>query len=94
MFYSIFNDEINGYYSYYILKQLDFDALNQGSAVPSMTTAFLNDIEVVLPNQDRLNEFNEVLHKITSHKENIEKENQKLTKLKELVLSKLVTIKN
>lgn len=92
MFYSIFNDEVNGYYSYYILKQLDFDALNQGSAVPSMTTAFLNDIDVILPNQDRLNEFNEVLHKITSHKENIEKENQKLTELKELLLSRLASV--
>ena len=60
--------------------------------MPSMTTAFLNDINVVLPNQDRLNEFNEVLHKITSHKENIDKENQKLTELKELLLSKLATV--
>ena len=92
MFYSIFENEANGYYAYFILKQLDFNALNQGSAVPSMTTAFLNDINVVLPNQDRLNEFNEVLHKITSHKENIDKENQKLTELKELLLSKLATV--
>jgi type I restriction enzyme, S subunit len=92
MFYSIFENEANGYYAYFILKQLDFNALNQGSAVPSMTTAFLNDIDVVLPNQDRLNEFNEVLHKITSHKENIDKENQKLTELKALLLSKLATV--
>lgn len=94
MFYSIFKNEINGYYSYYILKQLDFDALNQGSAVPSMTTAFLNDIDVVLPNMDILKNFNEVLHKTISHKENIEKENQKLTELKDLLLSKLATIEN
>jgi len=94
MFYSIFKNEINGYYSYYILKQLDLDALNQGSAVPSMTTAFLNDIDVVLPNKDILKNFNEVLHKTISHKENIEKENQKLTELKDLLLSKLATIEN
>ncbi|MBS1745528.1 MAG: restriction endonuclease subunit S [Bacteroidetes bacterium] len=92
MFYSIFNDEVNGYYSYYILKQLDFDALNQGSAVPSMTTAFLNDIDVVLPNQNRLAEFNEALQKIISHKENLEKETQKLTTLKSLLLAKMATI--
>jgi type I restriction enzyme S subunit len=92
MFFSIFKNEIIGYYSYYILKQLDFDALNQGSAVPSMTTAFLNDIDVVLPNKDILKNFYEVLHKTISHKENIEKENQKLTELKALLLSKLATI--
>lgn len=92
MFYSIFNDEVNGYYSYYILKQLDFDALNQGSAVPSMTTAFLNDIDVILPTRTILKEFNDALNKIITHKENIEKENQKLMELKDLLLSKLATI--
>lgn len=92
IFYTIFNNEVNGYYSYYILKQLDFDALNQGSAVPSMTTAFLNDIDVVIPNQIKLTEFNEKLKKITTHKENLEKENEKLTELKELLLSRLATV--
>lgn len=94
MFYSIFNNEVNGYYAYYILKQLDFEALNQGSAVPSMTTAFLNDIEVVIPSQYILGNFNEALKKIITHKENLEKENQKLSELKDLLLSKLATIEN
>jgi type I restriction enzyme, S subunit len=94
MFFSIFINEVNGYYSYYILKQLDFDALNQGSAVPSMTTAFLNDIDVVLPSIIVLSDFNDALKKIITHKENLEKENQKLTELKELLLSKLATIEN
>jgi len=89
MFYSIFNDVVNGYYSFYILKQLDFDALNQGSAVPSMTTAFLNDIDVVLPRKKILLEFNSDLKKIVTHKENIEQENQKLTDLKELLFSRM-----
>ncbi|MGD9492751.1 MAG: restriction endonuclease subunit S [Bacteroidales bacterium] len=92
MFYSVFNDEVNGYYSFYILKQLDFEALNQGSAVPSMTTAFLNDIDVVLPSRNILEKFNDALNSITTHKENLEQENQKLTELKELLLSKLVTV--
>ncbi|PKP38177.1 MAG: hypothetical protein CVT98_05310 [Bacteroidetes bacterium HGW-Bacteroidetes-15] len=94
MFYSIFKNEINGYYSYYILKQLDFDALNQGSAVPSMTTAFLNDIDVVIPNKKILTDFNEALKRIITHKENIAKANLKLSELKDLLLSKLATIEN
>jgi type I restriction enzyme, S subunit len=92
MFYSIFNNEMNGYYAYYILKQLDFDALNQGSAVPSMTTAFLNDIDVVMPCGNILSDFNDKLNIIIGHKENLEKENQKLTELKALLLSKLATL--
>ncbi|MHB9056738.1 MAG: restriction endonuclease subunit S [Paludibacteraceae bacterium] len=94
MFYSIFKNEVNGYYSYYILKQLDFDALNQGSAVPSMTTSFLNDIDVVLPSKNILSDFNNALKKIITHKENLEKENQKLSELKGLLLSKLATVEN
>ena len=94
MFYSIFNKELNGYYAYYILKQLDFDALNQGSAVPSMTTAFLNDIDVILPSENILKDFNDKLTIIIAHKENLEKENQMLTELKELLLSKLATLEN
>jgi len=94
MFYSIFNKELNGYYAYYILKQIDFDALNQGSAVPSMTTAFLNDIDVILPSENMLKDFNDKLTIIIAHKENLEKENQILTELKESLLSKLATIEN
>lgn len=94
MFYSIFKNDVNGYYAYYILKQLDFNALNQGSAVPSMTTAFLNDIQVVLPDQKILRAFNKNLTTIKLHKENLELENQKLSELKNLLLSKLATIEN
>lgn len=92
MFYSLFNNEKNGYYAYYILKQLDFDALNQGSAVPSMTTAFLNDIDVVIPNEHILTDFDGKLSISVAHKENLEKENQKLTELKELLLSKITKV--
>ncbi|PKP33550.1 MAG: hypothetical protein CVT99_00975 [Bacteroidetes bacterium HGW-Bacteroidetes-16] len=94
MFYSTFKDEANGYYAYYILKQLDFEALNQGSAVPSMTTAFLNDIDVVLPSKNILGSFNDKLKIVIVHKENLEEENQKLTELKQLLLSKLATVEN
>ncbi|MFB6317311.1 restriction endonuclease subunit S [Saccharicrinis sp. FJH54] len=94
MFYSIFKNESNGYYAFFILKQLDFDALNQGSAVPSMTTAFLKDIDVILPRQNILNDFNNTIMKLFEHRENLEKENQKLSELIVLLLSKLATIKN
>lgn len=92
MFYSIFNHEISGYYAFYILKQLDFEALNQGSAVPSMTTAFLNDIDVLIPTENVLYYFNHKMLCIIAHKENVEKDNQKLTEFKELLLSRLATV--
>ena len=76
------------------MKQLDFDALDQGSAVPSMTTAFLNDIDVVIPSKKILCKFDESLSKIITHKENILSEYEKLKELKELLLSKLTTLNN
>ena len=92
MFYSIFKNEVNGYYAFYILKQLDFNALDQGSAVPSMTTAFLNDIQVVLPDLKVLTLFNSALNRIKAHQEKVEQETKILSTLKELLLSKLATI--
>ncbi len=89
MFYSIFKNDLNGYYSYYILKQLDFDALNQGSAVPSMTTVFLNDIKVLLPEIEILRRFNSSIHKIISQKEILEQHNLKLNEFQSLLLTKM-----
>jgi len=37
-------------YLYYFLKTLDFAGMNVGTAVPSLTTAVLNEIEIDLPN--------------------------------------------
>lgn len=94
MFYSIFKKPENGYYAFYILKQLDFNSLNQGSAVPSMTTSFLNDIDVLIPDTETLKRFNNHLNEITIHKENTQRENNLLSNFKDLLLSKLATIEN
>jgi type I restriction enzyme S subunit len=93
MFYSKFNNEMDGYYAYYVLKQLNFKALNQGSAVPSMTTAFLKDIDVVLPTKGTLKDFYDITKRIIVYKEYLEKENQNLGEIKALVLSKMTKIK-
>lgn len=94
MFYSVFKNEINGYYSFYILNQLDFEIYNQGSAVPSMTTAFLNDIDVVIPDSETLIDFNEKLRLLVAHKESLVKEIQKLSELKEVLTSKMTKVEH
>ena len=94
MFYSIFKKKENGYYAYYILKQLDFNSLNQGSAVPSMTTSFLNDIDVIIPDFETLISFSNYIGKITMHKEILENEINYLSNFKDLILSKLSTFEN
>lgn len=48
-------------YLFYVLKQFNFAQMNVGSAVPSLTTALLNELEVNIPN---LNIQQSVLDKI------------------------------
>jgi type I restriction enzyme S subunit len=54
----------------------------------------LNSIEIAKPNTDLIIDFETKALKLFNHEDLIEKENQKLTELKELLLSKLATVEN
>ncbi|HCT89650.1 restriction endonuclease subunit S [Weissella cibaria] len=57
-------------YLFYVLKQFDFAQMNVGSAVPSLTTALLNDLEIEIPNlgiqQSTLNKINPIESQINN----------------------------
>ncbi len=57
MFYTELKKNYIGHYLFQHLIRLDFNALNLGSAVPSMTTAFLNNMKVLNPNKNILKQF-------------------------------------
>ena len=92
MFYSIFKIDNIWYYTYLILKQLDFSSLDQGSAVPSMTTAYLNSIQVVIPEKNITNHFSSILEIFYKNKEILELELQRLFETKNTVLSKMASV--
>jgi len=46
---------------YFTVRNLDLVGMNVGSAVPSMTTAILNALEIVLPSDDNLTKFEEIV---------------------------------
>ena len=71
---------------------MDFTALDQGSAVPSMTTSFLNDIQVILPESRILEMFNSTQNILKINVEKKKNQNQKLTELKDLLLSRLARV--
>ena len=75
-----------------ILKQLDFSSLDQGSAVPSMTTAYLNSIQVVIPEKNITNHFSSILKIFYKNKEILELELQRLFETKNTVLSKMASV--
>lgn len=73
------------------VKSKDLAMMNIGSAVPSMTTAILNSMGIVIPCKNKLEKFDEV---ITSFYKQIEFNNNnsnKLIKLRDSLLPKLMS---
>lgn len=94
MFYSILKKEYNGCYVYYYLIAMDFNSLNVGSAVPSMTTNYLNNMLIIKPSECVLKKFDKLVRNLFNQIEFKKMQNEKLKELQDLLLSKLVTIEN
>ncbi|MEG0984014.1 restriction endonuclease subunit S [Algoriella sp.] len=92
MFYSIPKIENVLIYVFNVLSRMDFNSLNVGSAVPSMTTEYLNSMQILIPNEKTLKSFESELYKIEEYKISINKQNQKLTQLQSLLLSRLARL--
>lgn len=91
MFYSVFLKENIGHYVFYYLKQFDFGNLDQGSAVPSMTTSYLNAMEIDIPSEDILKKFEKNLQSLSDRKKHKVKEIKKLEELRGLLLAKMAS---
>lgn len=92
MFYSIFKKEYNGCYVYFFLTSMDFNSLNVGSAVPSMTTNYLNNMKIIKPSDNVLKAFDKLIRKLFSQIEYKRNQNQKLEELKDLLLAKMTRV--
>jgi type I restriction enzyme S subunit len=94
MFYSTIKEPNSSCYTYYHLIQMDFNSMNVGSAVPSMTTSYLNDMRIIKPSQEVLLPFDNLVNKLLSVIEFQKKQNGLLLKFQNILLSKLATIEN
>jgi type I restriction enzyme, S subunit len=65
-----------------------------GSTREAITKSEIEDFEIILPNENTLFKFESLMQKTFFCKDVESKENQKLTELKDLLLSKLATIEN
>lgn len=63
-----------------------------GSTREAITKSEIEEFEIIVPDADKLKEFESQMQKLFSYKDMKSKENQKLTELKELLLSKLATV--
>jgi type I restriction enzyme S subunit len=92
MFYSVLKKDYNGCYVYYFLIAIDFNSLNVGSAVPSMTTNYLNSMKIIQPLEKVLKEFDKMIRELFKQIDSKKNENQKLEELKELLLAKMAKV--
>ncbi len=81
-------------YLYYYLRNSDLRALDSGSAQSMITTGDLYFQDTLLPPTVLQMKFEKVANSIMKEIEIKNQENQKLTELKNLLLSKLATIEN
>lgn len=91
MFFSIPKVDYSAKYLFYCLKRLDFSSMNVGSAVPSMTTKVLNDLNVLQPETEVLKQFDVLANDFFTKQKGLDQENKSLEKLRDTLLPKLLS---
>ena len=91
MFYTEMKQVNVAKFVYHYVKSKDLASMNAGSAVPSMTTAILNAMELRIPSEEALFQFeNSVAPMYEMIKKN-EDQSRKLAQLRDVLLSKLMS---
>ena len=90
MFYSILKKVNSGFYTYYSVKLNDFEKLNTGTGVPSMTTAIIYSLKVVVPPDEVLKSFDEKMQAIYGIVKHNRAENRELGQLRDFLLPLLM----
>lgn len=90
MFYSEVNKNNSALYVFYSVKDIDFNKLNTGTGVPSMTSSILYDLSIIVPEENILEKFNTVVKRNyeTIKLNNIQ--NQELVQLRDWLLPMLM----
>ena len=91
MFYTEMNQEKFVKYFFYVMNRLNFSEMNEGSAVPSMTTAQLNSMDILLPSLESLIIFDSLVSKYFLKKEGNETQSESLTQLRDRLLLELIS---
>ncbi|MGN8769938.1 restriction endonuclease subunit S [Paenibacillus barengoltzii] len=76
---------------YLFLKEKDLASMNVGSAVPSMTTDILNNLGIVIPSNNILFKFDELVSLLFKQISMKQKENSVLSNIRDTLLPKLMS---
>ncbi|WP_171016957.1 restriction endonuclease subunit S [Pseudalkalibacillus caeni] len=91
MFYTEMKEQDIAKYIYCFLKTKDLASMNIGSAVPSMTTAILNKMPIVIQPLNVINRFNRIVNPFFAQIDLSLKENDKLGQVRDRLLPKLMS---
>lgn len=91
MFYTIIKDDAIRKYLFYLLKTLNLASMNVGFAVPSLTTEVLNKIDIVIPENSTLVEFEKITSSFYSKMEENKNQIEHLTQTRDTLLPKLMS---
>ena len=81
-------------YVYQILLNINYDEINRGGVQGLITQTDIKNLQILIPENSILEKFEKTVLKLFELQNNVQNQNQKLTELKELLLSKLATIEN
>ena len=81
-------------FSYYVLKGINIIDYNGGSAVPTLNRNDIHRHQLIVPHKNIVEKFEKLQQVFFRRVKEIGIENQKLTELKDLLLSKLATVEN
>lgn len=91
MFFTEMKKENLAKYIFFLLKRLDFQSMNCGSAIPSMTTSILNGLRINLPPEEILIKFNTIINPFFFKIKSLNKESTRLASLRDTLLPKLMS---
>lgn len=91
MFYTQMTHANVAKFAYFIVRNLDLVGKNVGSAVPSMTTAVLNSLEIILPSDDTLAKFEENVAPMFLQMKANNEESARLANLRDTLLPRLMS---
>lgn len=90
MFYTKMKKKHSAIYTYYSAKLYDFEKLNTGTGVPSMTSSIIYNLKVVIPPDKILGYFDDYVQAFYRKMQENEMENRELVSLRDFLLPLLM----
>ena len=81
----------NLYFEYFLLKSIGFENMNTDSAVPGLNRNNALSIEVIVPTQDAITHFNDIVHPMFVKQYSNKNQIRTLEKLRDILLPKLMS---